>query len=221
MTIQLNNITKVYRSRRSGKKTVLKDLSATFETGHNYGILGLNGAGKSTLLRLICGAERPTFGSVLSDVSISWRLGFTSCFNSTLTGMENLRFVCRIYDADIDEVADFVEDFAEIGNAIHEPLRTYSSGMRARLAFGLSMAIRFQVYVIDESLAAGDVTFQEKAQMEFDRRREESDILLTSHSPNMISLYCDRGGVISDGELTLFDDIEEATDFYAQVISAR
>lgn len=221
MTIELQNVTKVYRSRRSGKKAVLENLNATFETGYNYGILGLNGAGKSTLLRLICGAERPTFGSVLSDVSISWRLGFTSCFNSTLTGMENLRFVCRIYDADIDEVADFVEDFAEIGGAIHDPVRTYSTGMRARLAFGLSMAIRFQVYVIDESLSVGDVTFQEKCQMEFDRRREESDILITSHSPTMIQQYCDRGGVIHHGTLTMFDNLEDATDFYEQVISAR
>lgn len=221
MTIELRNITKTYRSRRSGKKTVLQDLSATFERGYSYGILGLNGAGKSTLLRLISGAERPTFGEIRSDVSISWRLGFTSCFNSTLTGMENLRFVCRIYGADIDEVSDFVEDFAEIGKAIHEPVRNYSSGMRARLAFGLSMAIRFQVYIIDESLSVGDVTFQEKCQIEFDRRRKESDILMTSHSPVMIEQYCDRAGVIDNGELTMFDNLDDATAFYAQVIDAR
>lgn len=221
MTIEIRNMTKVYRSRRSGKKTVLKDINATFERGYSYGLLGLNGAGKSTLLRLICGAERPTFGDVLSDVSISWRLGFTGSFNSTLTGMENLRFVCRIYDADIDEVSDFVEDFAEIGNAIHEPVRNYSSGMRARLAFGLSMAIRFQVYVIDESLSVGDVTFQEKCQMEFDRRREESDILITSHSPTMLAQYCDRAGVIDRGSLTMFDNLDDATEFYQQVIDAR
>lgn len=161
MTIELCNITKTYRSRRSGKKTVLNDINAVFERGHSYGILGINGAGKSTLLRIISGAERPTFGQVRKDVSISWRLGFASSFNSSLTGMENLRFVCRIYNADIKEVSDFVEDFAEIGKAIHEPVRTYSSGMQSRLAFALSMAIRFEVYVIDESLAAGDYTFQE------------------------------------------------------------
>lgn len=217
MTIELRNVSKTYRSQRSGRKTVLHDINAVFERGHSYGILGVNGAGKSTLLRIICGAERPTFGDVRKDVSISWRLGFSSSFNSSLTGMENLRFVCRIYNADIKEVSDFVEDFAEIGNAIHEPVRTYSSGMASRLAFGLSMAIRFQVYVIDESLAVGDFKFQEKCQAEFDRRREEADILLTSHMPAAIKQYCDRAGVVHNGRLEMFDSVEEATDHYARV----
>ena len=221
MTIELHNVSKIYRSRRSGKKTVLHDINAVFERGYSYGILGLNGAGKSTLLGLICGAERPTFGKVLSDVTVSWRLGFAGGFNATLTGLENLRFVCRIYDADIEEVSDFVEDFAELGSAIHEPVQTYSSGMRARLAFGLSMAIRFQVYVIDESLSVGDVTFQEKCQMEFDRRRKESDILITSHSPTTIEQYCDRAGVIHDGRLRMFETLDEATDYYGRVVNAR
>ncbi len=218
MTIELRNITKIYKSRRTGRKTVLHDINAVFERGHSYGILGVNGAGNSTLLRILCGAERPTFGEVRKDVSISWRLGFASSFNSTLTGMENLRFVCRIYDKDIDEVAEFVRDFAEIGKAIDEPIRNYSSGMRSRLAFGLSMAIRFQVYVIDESLSVGDFKFQEKCKAEFEKRREESDILLTSHMPNMIEQYCDRGGVVHRGRLTMFDSVEEATDYYVQVI---
>ncbi|NNC72606.1 MAG: ABC transporter ATP-binding protein [Sphingomonadaceae bacterium] len=217
MTIELQNITKVYRSRRSGRKTVLNDINAVFEKGYSYGILGVNGAGKSTLLRIICGAERPTFGAVRKDVTISWRLGFSSSFNSSLTGMENLRFVCRIYNRDIEEVSDFVTDFAEIGNAIHEPVRNYSSGMRARLAFGLSMAIRFQVYIIDESLSVGDFKFQEKCQAEFEKRRAESDILLTSHMPNQIKQYCDRGGVVHRGELTMFESVDEAVDYYEQV----
>ena len=220
MTIELYNISKTYRSRRIGRKTVLHDINATFERGHNYGILGINGAGKSTLLKIICGAERPTFGEVRKDVSISWRLGLISSFNSTLTGMENLRFVCRIYNADFDEVSSFVEDFAELGNAIHEPLRTYSSGMRSRLTFGVSMAIRFQVYIIDESFSAGDFRFQEKCRAEFDQRREESDILLTSHQPGTIEEYCDRAGVIHHGRLTMFDSVEEAADHYQRVAEA-
>ncbi|MBC2778297.1 ABC transporter ATP-binding protein [Parasphingopyxis marina] len=217
MAIELHNISKTYRSRRTGKKTVLHNINAVFERGHSYGILGINGAGKSTLLRIISGAERPTFGEVRKDVSISWRLGFASSFNSSLTGMENLRFVCRIYDADIEEVSEFVQDFAEIGGAIHEPVRNYSSGMRARLAFGLSMAIRFQVYIIDESISVGDFTFQEKCKAEFERRREEADILLTSHMPAMIKQYCDRGGVVHGGRLEMFDDVEEAVSYYEQI----
>ncbi len=217
MTIELRNISKTYRSRRIGNKTVLHDINAVFERGHSYGILGINGAGKSTLLRIICGAERPTRGKVRKDVSISWRLGLVSSFNSSLTGMENLRFVCRIYNADIREVSEFVEEFAEIGDAIHEPVRTYSSGMKARLAFGLSMAIRFQVYVIDEGLASGDFTFQEKAKAEFAKRREESDILLTSHMPNAMKEYCDRAGVVHEGRLEMFSSVEEATEYYERV----
>lgn len=217
MTIELTNVSKTYRSRRIGTKTVLHDINATFERGHSYGILGINGAGKSTLLRLICGAERPTHGTVWRDVSISWRIGLTSSFNSSLTGMENLRFVCQIYDADLEEVSEFVHDFAEIGNAMNEPVRTYSSGMRSRLAFGLSMAIRFQVYVIDEGMAAGDFKFQEKAKAEFEKRREEADILMTSHMPNAMKEYCDRGGVVDHGRLTLFDSLEEATEYYEKV----
>ena len=221
MTIELRNVSKTYRSRRSGKSTVLHDINAVFERGYNYGIMGLNGAGKSTLLRLICGAERPTFGHVLSDVSISWRLGLATSFNSSLTGMENLSFVCRIYDVDVDEVSDFVEDFAEIGKAIYEPVGTYSSGMRSRLAFGLSLAIRFQVYVVDESLSVGDLTFQEKCQMEFDRRRKEADLIITSHSPTMIEQYCDRAGVIDQGRLVMFDTLDEASEYYGQIVDAR
>lgn len=217
MTIELINVSKTYRSRRIGKKQVLHEINATFERGHSYGILGLNGAGKSTLLRIICGAERPTHGRVWRDVTISWRLGITSSFNSTLTGMENLRFVCQIYDADYEEVADFVQDFADIGNAIHEPVRTYSTGMRGRLAFGLSMAIRFQVYVIDEGLSAGDWTFQEKAQQEFENRREESDILMVSHAAGAMEGICDRGGVVHKGRLTLFDSLEEASEYYERI----
>lgn len=219
MTIELINVSKTYRSRRIGRKTVLHDINTVFERGHSYGILGINGAGKSTLLRIISGAERPTFGEVRKDVSISWRLGLTSSFNSSLTGMENIRFVCRIYDADMDEVRDFVEDFAELGKAIHEPVRTYSSGMRSRLAFSLSMAIRFQVYVIDESLATGDFRFQEKCRLEFDRRRQEADILLTSHMPSSITDYCDRAGVVHEGRLQMFDTVAEATEHYERVTS--
>ncbi len=212
--IELRNIQKTYRSRRTGRKTVLHDVNAVFESGHSYGILGLNGAGKSTLLRIICGAERPSAGKIYKDVSISWRLGFASSFNGSLTGRENLRFVCRIYDADIEDVTDFVEDFAEIGGAIDEPVNNYSSGMRARLAFGLSMAINFQVYVIDESISVGDREFQKKARDEFEARAAYSDILLTSHHPGMIEQYCDRAGVVEHGNLTMFNSVEEATDYY-------
>jgi len=216
--IELRNIEKSYPTK-SGRRVILDDINGTFERGHSYGILGLNGAGKSTLLRIISGAEQPTLGDIRKDVSISWPLGFTGSFNGSLSGIENLRFVCRIYDADIDEVTDFVTEFAELGAAIDEPVRTYSTGMRSRLAFGLSMAINFQVYVIDESLAVGDYTFQDKCHREFEARREQADILLTSHAIETIKVYCDRAGVLHKGRFTMFDSVDEAAEFYERVNS--
>lgn len=215
--IELIDVEKTYRSRRGGRKTVFSDVNLRLEKGYNYGMLGLNGAGKSTLLRLIAGAERPSSGIINRDVSISWPLGLASSFHGSLSGVENLRFVARIYQADIDEVTDFCAWFSELGKALYHPVKTYSSGMRARLAFGLSMAINFQVYVIDESLSVGDRTFQEKARNEFASRREYSDIILTSHSNELIRQFCDRAGVIAGGRVTLFDTLDEAEDFYARV----
>lgn len=216
--IELINVDKRYRRGKFGAfNTVLRDVNARFHKGHSYGILGANGVGKSTLLRLIAGSEQPNRGRVLRDVTVSWPMGFTGSFNAQLTGIENLRFVCRIYGRDIDQVADFVADFSELGAAMHEPVSTLSSGMRQRLAFGLSMAIDFETYIVDESLAAGDKAFQEKAFRAFDARREFSDVLMTSHSLFMIKQFCTRGGVLHGGSLTIFDTVDEAAEFYKQV----
>lgn len=215
--IELSDIEKTYRTRRGGKKTVFRDLNAVFETGHSYALLGLNGAGKSTLLRLIAGSQRPSRGSIFRDVTVSWPLGLGSSFHGSLTGIENLRFVSRIYQADVEEVTDFVKYFSELGKSLYEPVKTYSSGMRGRLAYGLSMAINFQLYVIDESLSTGDRTFREKANSEFAARRAVSDIILTSHSTAQLAEYCDRGGVLAGGQLTMFDTLDEAIDFYNRV----
>lgn len=215
--IELIDVEKTYRSRRGGRKTVFKDLNLRLERSHNYGMLGLNGSGKSTLLRLLAGAERPSRGTIRRDVTVSWPLGLASSFNASLTGLENLRFVSRIYNADVEEVMDFVANFAELGPAIHDPIKTYSSGMRAKLAFGLSMAISFEVYVIDEAMSVGDRTFQEKANAEFAARRQYSDIIMVSHQDSQIKQTCDRAGVISGGQVTMFDTLEEAMDFYDRV----
>lgn len=216
--IELKNIEKNYRGK-TGRIRVLRDVSATFPKGRSTGILGPNGAGKSTLLRIIAGSELPNHGKVTRRGSVSWPLGFSGSFAGSLSGTENLRFVCRIYGADIAEVTDFVTDFAEIGRAIREPVRTYSSGMRQRLAFALSMAVNFQVYIIDESLAVGDANFQAKCQAIFEDRRKESDVIMTSHSIDMIRQYCDRAGVLNDGELFMFNTIDEAEEYYMRVSS--
>lgn len=216
--IELIDIEKTYHGKQ-GRIHVLRGVSATFPRGDSIGILGQNGAGKSTLLRIMCGTERATFGSVRRHVAVSWPLGFSGSFSGSLTGAENLRFVCRIYGADIEEVTDFVSGFSELGPSMHEPVKTYSSGMKSRLAFSLSMAVRFQVYVIDEALAAGDVAFQRKCKKIFEERRSGSDVIMVSHSIDMVKEYCTRAGVLHGGKLTMYDTIDEANDVYMQVIS--
>lgn len=216
--IELKDVEKTYPGKH-GRIHVLRGVNAVFNRGESVGILGQNGAGKSTMLRIMCGSERPTFGAVNRDVSCSWPLGFAASFASTLTGAENLRFVCRIYGADIAEVTDFVARFSELGGSINEPTKTYSTGMRSRLAFSLSMAIRFQVYVIDEALAAGDVAFQRKAIRLFEERKSGSDVIMVSHSIAMIKQYCTRAGVLNGGRLTMYDTIDEANEYYLRAVS--
>ena len=153
--IALHNIAKSYPLPR-GKKVVLDDVNITFRPGENMGILGLNGAGKSTLMRIIGGAELPDSGKVVRKSRVSWPIGFAGGFHGSLTGRENLRFTSRIYGSDIRKVTEFVEDFSELGPYMDMPVRTYSSGMKSKLAFGLSMAIGFDFYLIDEAYSVGD-----------------------------------------------------------------
>jgi len=216
--IELIDIEKTFQGKQ-GRIHVIRGVTATFPRGQSIGILGQNGAGKSTLLRIMCGTERASFGKVRRHVTCSWPLGFSGSFSGSLTGAENLRFVCRIYDADVDEVTDFVSSFSELGSSMHEPVRTYSTGMKSRLAFSLSMAVRFQVYVIDEALASGDVAFQRKCKKIFEERRSGSDVVMVSHSIDMIKEYCTRAAVLHGGKLTMYDTIDEANEVYMRVVS--
>ena len=154
-------------------------------------------------------------------VSVSWPLGFAPSFSGSLTGTENLRFVARIYDQDIDAVTEFVRDFAELGRYMDEPIKTYSSGMRAKLAFGLSMAMDFQVYLIDETLSVGDASFQAKAKRVFEERAARSSLIVASHHASVMRDYCQAAGVLHDGKFTMFDDLETASDFYSDYIAKR
>ncbi|HHF3127688.1 MULTISPECIES: ABC transporter ATP-binding protein [Vibrio] len=211
--IDLINVSKVYKTPK-GKKQVLKPCSVSFPRGRNIGLLGVNGAGKSTLLRMIAGSEAPTTGVIKRKVKMSWPLGFSGGFNGSLTGAENLRFVSRIYGANIKEVTAFVREFSELGDYLDMPIRSYSSGMKARLAFGLSMAIDFDCYLVDEITGVGDRRFQEKCRMAFKDRSEKSSLIMVSHSMPTLKEHCDMGLVLSDGVLTFFEDINEAIDKY-------
>ena len=214
--IELQNVFKYYRSH-GHVKVVLDHISFNFAAGRSYGILGVNGAGKSTLMRVLAGTELPNGGRVRRRARVSWPLGFSGGLHPKLTGRENVQFVARIYGADVRQVTNFVEDFAEIGAYIDVPIMTYSSGMIARLAFGLSIAIDFECYLIDEVTAVGDARFAQRCKIEFERRKKKADIIMVSHSMETIQEYCDHGAVLVGGRLHMFSDVNDAIELYKKL----
>lgn len=217
--IQLNGVNKTYGTR-SGPVNVLRNVNLSIAPGERVGILGRNGAGKSTLIRLISGAERPTSGSIERGMSVSWPLAFGGAFQGTLTGYDNLRFICRIYGVDPADKVAFVEQFSELGIYLRESVKTYSSGMRARLAFAISMCIEFDCFLIDEIIAVGDTRFHEKCHHELFEKRGDRAMIIVSHSADYIREHCTRASVLVDGELVNIGDLNEAFDFYHQSMSA-
>lgn len=211
--IEAQNITKIYQTRH-GPNVVLNDISTTFPAQTNIGVLGRNGAGKSTLLRILSGAEQPDAGQVVRTGRVSWPIGFSGGFNGSLTGEENAKFVARIYGADVDEVVAFALEFSDLGPYFAMPVRTYSSGMKGRLAFALSMAIDFDVYLVDEVTAVGDARFRKKCEDAFAERRGRSSVVMVSHSISTIQRICERCAILEDGQLVECDSIREAAQRY-------
>lgn len=211
--IRLEHVYKTYPTI-AGPNVVLDDVCVAFPEHESVGILGRNGAGKSTLLRIISGVEKPDSGQVSRTGRVSWPLGFAGGFSPSLSGEENCRFVARIYGESVDRVVASARDFAELGDYFYMPVRTYSSGMRARLAFGLSMAVDFDVYLVDEVTAVGDKQFQEKCRRAFAARQERSSVIIVSHNLSVIRSYCKRCAVLSHGRLRIFDSVKEAARAY-------
>lgn len=211
--IAVENVCKTY-STRFGRRTILDDVSFRLERGRNIGILGQNGAGKSTLIRLISGAEHPTSGRIRRGMSVSWPLAFGGAFQHHLTGLDNLKFVCRVYGVDYKPLIPFVEDFTELGIYFREPVLHYSHGMLTRLAFALSMAIEFDCFLIDEAMVVGDVRFHEKCHYEMFHKRKDRAFILVTHSADVIKLYCENACVLHQGHLHSFESVDAAYDFY-------
>jgi capsular polysaccharide transport system ATP-binding protein len=214
--IRFHDVLKFYRIHRH-RKVVLNHVSINLEPGVSYGIMGINGAGKSTFMRLIAGSELPNSGRIQRSVRVSWPLGFSGGMHPGLTGRENAQFLARAYGENIRDVLEFVEDFAEIGPYMDAPVKTYSSGMIARLAFGLSMAISFECYLIDEVMAVGDARFRERCRAEFLKRKANSDLIMISHDTSTIREYCDRGILLADGNLHYFHDVDDAIELYKRI----
>lgn len=211
--IRLRNVCRSYPTRR-GAAQVLRDVNLVVAKGERLAIIGGNGAGKSTLIRIISGIERPSSGTVECSMRISWPLAFTGAFQGTLTGVDNIRFICRIYDRPFDHAIDFVQDFAQLGRYIHEPIKSYSSGMRARLAFAISMMIEFDCYLLDEVFAVGDSRFQQRCNDELFGKRSDRSFIIVSHDAHFLYDHCERGAVLRQGELLHFDRLADAQAFH-------
>jgi capsular polysaccharide transport system ATP-binding protein len=211
--IALERVGKSYRTA-AGRRTVLDNATLAFASGHNFGILGANGAGKSTLIRLLAGSEQPDHGRIRRHARVSFPLGFGGTFHGALSGRENIAFIARVYGAAVRRTLDYVAAFAELDEYFEMPVNTYSAGMRARLAFAACLAIDFDIYLIDEVTEIGDERFRRKCAAAFRERMRHSDIILATHNTDTLRRYCDRGAVLSDGKLSLYDDIGTAAAAY-------
>jgi capsular polysaccharide transport system ATP-binding protein len=211
--ISFNDVSKSYHIGKFHKQ-VFSNLSFDIQRGESIGICGANGAGKSTLMRLIAGVERPTTGTVTRSMSTSWPIGYGSCFSSVQTGADNVRFIARLYRQPEDEVLAYVEDFAQLGPYLYQPVRAYSAGMSARLAFGVSLAVNFDCYLVDEITGAGDERFRVKCEEALMARRDTGALVMISHDPHTLQQYCQRGAVMYGGNLTFFDTVAEACEVH-------
>ncbi len=212
--IRVEGLVKRYGTRH-GEVTVLDGVDLDIAPGEKVGILGRNGSGKSTLIRMISGAERPTAGHVTRTMSVSWPLAFGGAFQGSLTGLDNLRFICRVYGTSTEDKIPFVQDFSELGRYLREPVKTYSGGMRARLAFAISMVVEFDCFLIDEIIAVGDSRFHEKCRTELFEKRSDRALMIVSHDPAYIREHCQRAAVLSGGKLKALAAVDEAFEHYA------
>jgi len=213
----VEHVSKVYETRR-GLHKVLDDINFSLARGRNIGILGRNGAGKSTMIRLISGAEMPTTGRIHRGMRVSWPLAFAGAFAGNLTGLDNLKFVCRVYGVPYRPLVPFIEEFTELGSFLREPVHHYSHGMMTRLAFALSMAIEFDCFLIDEAMIVGDARFHERCHYELFQKRKDRAFILVSHDPNTVRQYCENAVVLSEGRLFSFPNIDAAYAFYTETL---
>jgi capsular polysaccharide transport system ATP-binding protein len=198
-----------------GARQVLRGLNLAVTRGQKLGVLGRNGAGKTTLIKLLGGVEAPSGGRVRRGMTVSWPLGFGGGFQGSLTGLDNARFIARIYGRDYADLRGFVEDFSELGRHLRAPVKTWSAGMRARLAFALALAIEFDCYLVDEVILVGDADFQRKCHAELFDKRADRALVLASHSAEMIREMCGSALVLHAGQGRMFEDVEEGLRAYA------
>jgi capsular polysaccharide transport system ATP-binding protein len=207
--IAIENLNKRFWTR-DGPKVVADDINVVFPTGVSVALLGRNGAGKSTLMDMIGGTMQPDSGTIRITGTVSWPVGFSGSFHRDLTGAQNTRFIARIYGVDTDSLVEYVKDFAELGAHFELPVRSYSAGMKSRLAFGVSIGIPFDTYLVDEVTSVGDAAFKQKSRIVFMERMKSAGAIVVSHSMPQVRQLCQAGAVLENGRLTYYDDLEEA-----------
>jgi capsular polysaccharide transport system ATP-binding protein len=215
--IELAHVCKRYPTR-AGMVDVLKDVNLTVGRGEKLGILGRNGAGKSTMIRILSGAEQPSSGTIHRQMRVSWPLAFGGAFQGALTGLDNLRFICRIYGINPEDKIDYVQDFAELGRYFKEPVRTYSAGMQARLAFAISMVVEFDCFLIDEVISVGDARFHAKCQIELFEKRKDRALVIVSHEAHNIREHCESVVILDKGYLHAFNNIDDGFFYYDEMM---
>jgi capsular polysaccharide transport system ATP-binding protein len=211
--VRLENVTKAYRLQNV-HTVVARKLNATFPSGRCVAVMGRNGCGKSTLLRMIGGTIGPDRGRIIREGAVSWPVGFSGSFHKDMTGTENVRFIARVYGIDTDQLIDFVEDFAELGDHFRMPVKTYSSGMRSRLSFGVSMGVPFDTYLVDEVSSVGDAAFKERAGALLTDRLTTKGAIIVTHSKKLVRQICDAVTILENGKLTWYGDIEDGIRAY-------
>jgi len=210
----------VGKTFHGANRPVFSNIDFTLGRSGRLAILGRNGQGKSTLIKMLGGVLPVTEGEIDWTMTSSWPIGFGGGFQGSLSGLDNVRFLARLYGRDYNETLDRVDDFAELGRSLRLPVKHYSSGMRARLAFGLSLAIEFDCYLIDELVAVGDARFQQKCQDELFQQRADRAFMMASHDTHLVAHYCDRALIIESGKGKIFDDVAEAVDVYSWLRAA-
>ena len=220
--IKLDNLTKFYPLSNGDKHFVFREFTFTFPDVCSIGLIGRNGAGKSTLMRLLSGADIPNAGKVITDKKISWPVGLAGGFQHALSARDNVKFIARVYGyrgEALEEKVRYIEEFAEIGKYFDEPMNTYSSGMRSRIGFGLSMAFDFDYYLIDEAGAVGDAKFKQKSDAIYKEKLSNSKVIMVSHDMSEIEQWCDKVILVNCGTATVYDDVKEGIEMYKRICS--
>lgn len=220
--IKLDNLTKFYPLSNGDKHFVFREFTFTFPDDCSIGLIGRNGAGKSTLMRLLSGADIPNAGRVITDKKISWPVGLAGGFQHALSARDNVKFIARVYGyrgEALEEKVRYIEEFAEIGKYFDEPMNTYSSGMRSRIGFGLSMAFDFDYYLIDEAGAVGDAKFKQKSDAIYKEKLSNSKVIMVSHDMSEIEQWCDKVILVNCGTATVYDDVKEGIEMYKRICS--